>query len=1010
MSLPPLVCNTPPPPDQCEDDKDPEDFDINYNLSQDDDEDSNSYDYQTYSNYNMYETDKPENIQDSAWSMNIANNLNSVLTDQVSSVEDNKKTNQTAPIIDDLTEKLTLEDVAVEDLNLVINQEQLNLQVNTSEKSDIDVNGYNYSSEEKVSDEKTITNSDVIETDNVITQNDNVTTEISENSLPVDEHSEAISKTYELPDDEFNNFHSNLDALNNETDIQKQSESELNFENEIETLEEKVPDDDFGDFDEFQFANNDNASTVVENIENPWTNEAPTNDFGDFKANFDDNNDVVQEHMDTSDIANFDKDICVTDEISDDGDDFGDFDDFKSCTKSAVKDELDLQLDQHIPVIDFHSSENENQLLESINNIFSGIFEEEISEPETEFIGRLESVLNETWGHLVDTDVRQPYMVNWNNSLGQKSLLKALCIDSRNILFGPKWNYNMPKYAVNLSAAPLQPQKQSSTLPNMENQNSDKSLNKENDNWVDPFSSNGQESCNNGENDVAATETNTTDLEVFEKVMSVKLDKVYPSSLNVQPLRQISLPDTHIFTPSDSETPRSKTIHYDTVAPVLISQPVTDVSTPSTVILSDEVPKLDGDNDYWEFQDFKSTTENIQPPKDVNKSDIEPDKSSVVNSNNLIPNVGGTYQPQLLQPIKLEPLVPTLNWPDPGEVKETFDDFSDFVSSAPWESDKNNTSIVQENKSEEKPIVSNKQNDTSIIETNSNVEGNDDEFETFQSAPTVPQSIHSKPFEDNHSQITYQLSSSKTADFDNAFSDFGKINKNEITKPHGVLAKNVPHFSTENYSNSMSSVRDGFGNNSLIHSVETPNMLQPVQASTSSASRQNNTAQILQPLSLESYSQINWPNPGIDLQDLSRFNPVETVPSLKSDISSNSQSKVNSPSHTDKNSGRNEVLDDDIWGEFVSSKPKQQTSAKKPPIFGDEDEWTEFVSSTSVKPQNGLNTISLNVHTNLSLQKSSNLNKLNVKNNQISLDIPTLNYITPKSSRKTYNDKHFQNL
>lgn len=482
--------------------------------------------------------------------------------------------------------------------------------------------------------------------------------------------------------------------------------------------------------------------------------------------------------------------------------------------------------------------------------------------------------------------------------------------------------------------------------------------------------------------------------------MSAKLDKVYPTSLNVQPLRQISLPDTHIFTPSDSETPRSKTIHYDTVAPVLLNQPVTDVS-PSVITADEASPKLE-DDDYWEFQDFKSTTENVQPPKEDSNSNTVSDESNAGNSKNLIPT-GASYQPQLLQPIKLEPLVPTLNWPDPGEVKETFDDFSDFVSNATWESDKNNTPIIKENKSEEKPIVLNKQNDSSFIETNSNVEVNDDEFETFQSAPTVPQSLNSKPFEDS-SQITYQASSSKS-NFDNAFSDFSKINQNEITKPHDVFVKNVPHFPTENYNNSMLNVRDSFVNNSPIHSMDTPNILQPVPATSSS---RNNTAQILQPLSLESYSQINWPNPGIDLQDLSRFNPVETVPSLKSDISSNSQSKVNSPAHTDKNSIRNEVLDDDIWGEFVSSKPKPST--KKPPIFGDEEEWTEFVSSTSIKPQNGLNTISLNVHTNLSLQKSSNLNKLNVKNNQISLDIPTLNYITPKSSRKTYNDKHFQNL
>lgn len=45
MSIPPLVCSTPPPPDQCEDDKDPEEFDLQYNLSQEDDYDYGSFFY-----------------------------------------------------------------------------------------------------------------------------------------------------------------------------------------------------------------------------------------------------------------------------------------------------------------------------------------------------------------------------------------------------------------------------------------------------------------------------------------------------------------------------------------------------------------------------------------------------------------------------------------------------------------------------------------------------------------------------------------------------------------------------------------------------------------------------------------------------------------------------------------------------------------------------------------------------------------------------------------------------
>lgn len=50
----------------------------------------------------------------------------------------------------------------------------------------------------------------------------------------------------------------------------------------------------------------------------------------------------------------------------------------------------------------------------------------------------------------------------------------------------------MPKYAANLSTAPLQPQKQTgqSGVPQNENINSDKAMNKT---WTDPFAANGQE-------------------------------------------------------------------------------------------------------------------------------------------------------------------------------------------------------------------------------------------------------------------------------------------------------------------------------------------------------------------------------------------------------------------------------------------------------------------------------------------------------------------------------------
>lgn len=66
-------------------------------------------------------------------------------------------------------------------------------------------------------------------------------------------------------------------------------------------------------------------------------------------------------------------------------------------------------------------------------------------------------------------------------------------------LFGPKWSSNMPKYAANLSNAPLQPQKQVSIPSSIVSQPevvAEKSSSKPTT-WSDPFTSDGQEcECN----------------------------------------------------------------------------------------------------------------------------------------------------------------------------------------------------------------------------------------------------------------------------------------------------------------------------------------------------------------------------------------------------------------------------------------------------------------------------------------------------------------------------------
>ncbi|XP_053613601.1 uncharacterized protein Afti isoform X2 [Plodia interpunctella] len=993
MSIPPLVSSTPPPLEQCEDDKDTEEFDLQYNLPYDDD-DGNDYNYGSFSSFNnMQSTASEEPITTTVFSNHAVYEVNNI-------------SGKPEEIIENL-ESATDKNKNQLNIEEEVNIEDLDLKLDATEPPDIKA-VLRDNEEEKCE-------SSNHENDLGSISNSSLHIEVS--NYPIDEHNtenleevfkQNINEEIDTTDVEIVSNEINKDEISNlneqeHVECSDNINSEIkvdNFDTTSNVVKDEEADDDFDDF-QFITSNNKPVNNTIEDVlvkeESPWGKEEPIkSDFGNFTANFEDSSNQSQ----PENFNDNDKAIMIED------DDFGDFDDFQSSTAGAKNDNCSSENSQQVPVLNLPSlPENENQIMENINKVLTSIFKEEIAESDEILEAKLDSVLNETWGHLMETDVRQPYIVNWNNSLAQKTLLKSLCIDSRNILFGPKWNYNMPKYAANLTTAPLQPQKQVSTSNTQsETTNPDKGTSKSTT-WGDPFASNGQESCSNeGEN--AVIEPRPTDLDVFEASMSTKKDKIYSSSISVQPIRQISLPDTHIFTPTDSETPRSKTIHYDCgPAPtVLIPQPVMDslktdennaVIPPVTLAPSN----TETDNEYWEFQNFRGTPVESNPQPSEKKD----------TDDNALPKSNVTYQTQLLQPIKLEPIIPTLNWPDPGEIKETFEDFTDFMTSSeisakavPEEHGKSSNEVPHQSINVEIDVKegSSKINDSF-----------DDDFDTFQFAvPSKPgvnfefNSVESNKvcnkLHDNNS-----LQHENNSEFKCVFPNNNTIKCEDISlsncaKPLEALPKPIEsHYIKGPSCSGISS--------SILQPISTGTTGQ-VLTNPGTTQNQPKSGQILQPLSLESYSQINWPNPGIDLQDLSRFNPVETLPSLKNETSGSS--KVGTPIHSQKTVVTNQIPDDDIWGEFVSSNPKQtQSLSTKAPALIDDDEWTDFVSSSSVKPQNGLNTISFNVHTNSNIQKPPNRKFVN--NNQLPLDIPSLNYITPKTgNHKSYNNKHFQNL
>ncbi|KAM3956545.1 LOW QUALITY PROTEIN: aftiphilin [Aphomia sociella] len=1042
MSIPPLVCSTPPPPEQCEDDKDAEDFDLQYNLSQYDDDDSINYNYGDFSSYDHYKSTLSEKKESSS-SGNIVENDTSnvnILMESKFKVECEAESSTANKLSSE-------EDINIEDLDLKLEQELVeNSTRNYLKEEEIkrDSIESHSSGKDELSD---IPNS--INHDSISNKSLPKTSDILQESTEYLDHVEEKETFDEIIEDkvEENENENSQNMQVNSNILPETSKEELHISSNVKN--EDILND---DFDDFQFISSDkvidNIPAFVDTCDNPWENDQVENsDFGDFTANFEDNNSnelntaLPNSEFDTNDNLDITNEMQTKVVLGDnDEDDFGDFDDFRSTTMESRETELSQEpelLSQQVPVFNLQSSDNEVQIMESINKVLNSIFKEDVAETEEKFEGTLDSLLSVTWGHLMETDVRQPYMVNWNKSLAQKTLLKALCIDSRNILFGPKRSYNMPKYAANLSAAPLQPQKQAtpSNTQQSEVASTDKATNKSGT-WTDPFTSNGQESCNSNNSDKTVIEPTPTDLDVFEAAMSSKSDKIYSSTLSVQPIRQINLPDTHIFTPSDSEIPRSKTIHYDCgpVPTVLIPQAgvesVKSEEEKSSHSLDTVIYNNTETDEYWEFQDFKGPANDVKISQStVSLPQNQPQISE--ETSNTLPKSNVVYETQLLQPIKLDLIMPTLNWPDPGEVKETFDDFSDFISSSSTSNDKQElqeTGVVDNNTSnvalEDKDVTITKRKED--ISTANNTY--DDEFDTFQSA--LP-SNKNADFDFNFSALDSKTSSNtqnenvssqpKMTDFDVHFPTTDNLKSDNISFTNDANDTLPP--SIDITVSKVPNIKTGTGliKKSPGLQMDNTNVLQPTPSayigqmqSTSSGFTQTHqkSGQILQPLSLESYSQINWPNPGIDLQDLSRFNPLESLQSLKGDNNTSGHSKMASPVHNQKNIVINQASDEDIWGEFVSSIPKQQQQPlPKKSTFGDDDEWTDFVSSPSVKPQNGLNTISFNVHTNSNMQKSANQNKYAMKNNQIPMDIPTLNYITPKTNNhKSYNDRHFQNL
>ncbi|XP_058813780.1 mucin-5AC-like [Topomyia yanbarensis] len=104
-----------------------------------------------------------------------------------------------------------------------------------------------------------------------------------------------------------------------------------------------------------------------------------------------------------------------------------------------------------------------------------------------------------------------------------------------------------------------------------------------------------------------------------------------------------------------------------------------------------------------------------------------------------------------------------------------------------------------------------------------------------------------------------------------------------------------------------------------------------------------------EPVDSSRTTQINWPEPGIDPEELARFEAA--FPKPKVAVSTTSSNNC-SPKHTQVNVTATNAVDDDEWTDFVYSKP---AAIEKPPVTtkpvnstpnNQQEEWTDFIYST----------------------------------------------------------------
>ncbi|XP_037815631.1 aftiphilin [Lucilia sericata] len=283
--------------------------------------------------------------------------------------------------------------------------------------------------------------------------------EIITQEMPQDNNSKNINKvssTVENPSEDFNEENKERSHLDNSFGDFNSATVNKGHDND---------EDDFGNFAEFSKPTQNllrENTEVLKNIEEPkecspnTTNDEEFDDFADFEShevNLNTEQTANEAHTFTN---NEDHNVPELNDVEEDDDDFGDFNTAQPITPTASSLTL-TKTSQNITAATTALPPTHN-LNERISKILQLMFTPAITQAADESADELKTDKIQDIP-FTSIDAAKALEYQWLNSDTRHSFIRALGIDSRNILFGENWNPSLPRFAANLSFNPLKPMK-----------------------------------------------------------------------------------------------------------------------------------------------------------------------------------------------------------------------------------------------------------------------------------------------------------------------------------------------------------------------------------------------------------------------------------------------------------------------------------------------------------------------------------------------------------------------